>query len=153
MVAGTSDAVLMVESEAEELSEEIMLGAVMFGHEQMQPVIDMIISMAEECAKEPWDFVSPDYSAEYEQVAGLAEADVRAAYGNKEKAVRYAALGEAKAKVMEAFAPADDDTEGKIDTKILGTVFKQLESNIVRNDILDTGSRIDGRDTTTVRPH
>jgi polyribonucleotide nucleotidyltransferase len=156
VVAGTSDAVLMVESEAEELSEEVMLGAVMFGHEQMQPVIDMIIEMAEECAKEPWDFVSPDYSAEYEKVAGMIEDEVRAAYGNKEKAVRYAALGEAKAKVMEAFAPTGDDAadEGRdlIDGKILGTVFKQLESNIVRNDILDTGTRIDGRDTTTVRP-
>ncbi len=152
VVAGTKDAVLMVESEAEELSEEIMLGAVMYGHEQMQPVIDMIIEMAQECAKEPWDFVSPDYSAEYEKVAAFIEADVRAAYGNKEKAVRYAALGEAKVKVMEKFGPADDGTEGEIDAKVLGTVFKQLESNIVRNDILDTGSRIDGRDTTTVRP-
>jgi len=155
VVAGTSDAVLMVESEAEELSEEIMLGAVMYGHEQMQPVIDMIIEMAEECAKEPWDFVSPDHSAEYEKVAAVAEAEVRAAYGNKEKAIRSAAIGVAKGKVMETFAPAGDDTdEGRdtIDAKILGTVFKQLESNIVRNDILDTGSRIDGRDTTTVRP-
>ncbi len=152
VVAGTSDAVLMVESEAEELSEEVMLGAVMFGHEKMQPVIDMIIAMAEEAAKEPWDFTSPDFSAEYEKVAGMIESEVRAAYGNKEKAVRYAALGEAKAKVMAEFAPTDDDTEGKIDAKILGTVFKQLESNIVRNDILDTGTRIDGRDTETVRP-
>jgi len=152
VVAGTSEAVLMVESEAEELSEEVMLGAVMFGHEQMQPVIDMIIEMAEECAKEPWDFVSPDYSAEYEKVSAFIEADVRAAYGNKEKAVRYAALGEAKAKVMEKFGPAEDGSEGEIDAKVLGTVFKQLESNIVRNDILDTGSRIDGRDTKTVRP-
>jgi len=152
IVAGTSDAVLMVESEAEELSEEVMLGAVMYGHEQMQPVIDMIIEMAEECAKEPWDFVSPDYSAEYEKVAGFIEDEVRAAYGNKEKAIRYAALGEAKAKVMDEFAATEDDAEGKIDGKVLGTVFKQLESNIVRNDILDTGTRIDGRDTTTVRP-
>jgi len=152
VVAGTTEAVLMVESEAEELSEEVMLGAVMFGHEQMQPVIDMIISMAEECAKDPWDFVSPDYSAEYDKIAGFIEDDVRAAYGNKEKSVRYAALGEAKAKVAEKFGPAEDGSDGEIDGKVIGTVFKQLESNIVRNDILDTGSRIDGRDTKTVRP-
>jgi len=156
VVAGTSDAVLMVESEAEELSEEIMLGAVMYGHEQMQPVIDMIIEMAEECAKEPWDFVSPDYSAEYEKVAGLIEAEVRAAYANKEKAIRSAAISVARGKVMEAFATTGDEAADAgrdlIDGKILGTVFKKLEGNIVRNDILDTGSRIDGRDTTTVRP-
>ncbi len=153
IVAGTKDAVLMVESEAEELSEEVMLGAVMYGHEQMQPVIDMIKEMASECAKPSWDFVSPDYSAEYEKVAAVIEADVRAAYGNKEKAVRSAALSEARAKVTEALGATEDgDNEGKVDGKILGTVFKQLESNIVRNDILDTGTRIDGRDTKTVRP-
>ncbi len=148
IVAGTSDAVLMVESEASELSEEVMLGAVVFGHEQMQPVIDMIVDLAEEAAKEPWDYSPPDYSAEYEKVRELAEGDVRAAYGNREKGVRVAAISEAKKKVMDGFAEGDD----AIDSKILGTVFKELESNIVRGDILKSGDRIDGRDTKTVRP-
>ncbi len=88
VVAGTSDAVLMVESEADELSEDVMLGAVVYGHEQMQPVIDAIIDMAEEAAKEPWDYTPPDYSAEYAQVKEMAEADLRAAYGNQEKTAR-----------------------------------------------------------------
>ncbi len=152
VVAGTSDAVLMVESEADELSEDVMLGAVVYGHEQMQPVIDAIIALAEEAAKEPWDYTPPDFSAEYDKVKGLAEADLRAAYGNKEKTLRYTAIGEVKEKVMEALGPTEDGAEDRIDEKVLGTVFKNLESDIVRGDILKTGSRIDGRDTKTVRP-
>jgi len=151
VVAGTSDAVLMVESQAQELSEDVMLGAVVFGHEQMQPVIQAIIALAEEAAKEPWDFTPPDYSAEYEKVKAMAETDLRAAYGNKEKTARYTAIGEVKAKVMEALGPVEGD-DSRIDEKVLGTVFKNLESDIVRGDILKTGTRIDGRDLKTVRP-
>jgi polyribonucleotide nucleotidyltransferase len=151
VVAGTQQAVLMVESEAMQLSEDVMLGAVVYGHDQMQPVIQAIIELAEEAAKEPWDYTPPDFSAEYGKVRDLAEADLRAAYGNKEKAVRYTAIGEVKAKVMESLGP-NEDGEGEIDAKVLGTVFKNLESDIVRGDILKTGSRIDGRDLKTVRP-
>jgi polyribonucleotide nucleotidyltransferase len=150
VVAGTADAVLMVESEASELSEEVMLGAVMFGHKYFQPVINAIIKLADKAAKEPRDFTPPDHSALEKQILALVETDLRAAYSIREKTARYAAVGEVKKKAIEAFA--GDVAEGKHDKLIVAGVFKELEAKVVRWNILDTGSRIDGRDVKTVRP-
>src|SRR5262249_15439080 len=105
VVAGTADAVLMVESEAEQLSEDVMLGAVMFGHRSMQAVIDAIIRLAERSAKEPRDFKAPDVSEIEKEMLGIGEADLRAAYKLTQKQERYAAVDAVKAKVMAAFFP------------------------------------------------
>lgn len=150
VMAGTQDAVLMVESEAKELSEEVMLGAVMFGHAEGKKVIDAIIKLAELAAKEPRDFTAPDFSALEQEVLGLAEADLRAAYKLTNKAERYAAVDAANAKVKEAFAAKIE--AGEVSKEELGEVVHNLQAKIVRWNILDTGSRIDGRDLKTVRP-
>ena len=147
VVAGTQDAVMMVESEADELSEEEMLGAVTFGHKAFQTVIDAIIDLAETAAKEPWAEPAPLYTeALAAQVADIARADLAAAYGIKEKKGRQDAVSAAKARVMEALG---DHEEGGM---AVASAFKSLEKNTVRRSILDTGLRIDGRDTKTVRP-
>jgi polyribonucleotide nucleotidyltransferase len=151
VVAGTKDAVLMVESEAKELSEEIMLGSVMFGHKHFQPVIDAIIRLAEKAAKEPREVNAPDNSALKNKLKGLAEADLRAAYGNKVKQDRYNAVGAAKKKAKEAII-GDGTNADAPSPSLVGEVLKEIESDIVRNSILDTGIRIDGRDVKTVRP-
>ncbi|WP_454020222.1 polyribonucleotide nucleotidyltransferase [Azospirillum sp. Marseille-Q6669] len=147
VVAGTQDGVLMVESEAKELSEEIMLGAVMFGHSGFQPVIDAIIDLAEECAKEPWDLPEPAYdrAALKAKLRATVGADVEAAYTETVKQVRYEKIGAAKAKALEALAEAHE-------TQAIVTEFKELEADILRGAVLKTGRRIDGRDTKTVRP-
>ena len=150
VMAGTQDAVLMVESEAQELSEEVMLGAVMFGHAEGKKVIDAIIKLAELAAKEPRDFTPPDFSALEAEVLAIAEADLRAAYQITEKAQRYAAVDAANAKVKEAFAAKIE--AGELTKEELGEVVHNLQAKIVRWNILDTGSRIDGRDLKTVRP-
>jgi len=151
VVAGTQDAVLMVESEAKELAEEVMLGAVMFGHRHFQPVIDAIISLAEKAAKEPRDFALPQSEAVEKDIRGLVETDLRAAYQIAAKQERHVAVDAAKAKVMAHFFP--DGTESSAqDPQRISAVFKHLEANIVRRSILDTGRRIDGRDLKTVRP-
>ncbi|MBD8066401.1 polyribonucleotide nucleotidyltransferase [Devosia sp. PTR5] len=150
VMAGTADAVLMVESEAQELSEEIMLGAVMFGHAEGKKVIDAIIKLAELAAKEPRDFTAPDYSELEKEVLGIAEADLRAAYQITDKQQRYAAVDAANAKVKEAFAAKIE--AGDVAAEALSEVVHNLQAKIVRWNILDTGSRIDGRDTKTVRP-
>ncbi|MDA5194623.1 polyribonucleotide nucleotidyltransferase [Govanella unica] len=148
MVAGTRDAVLMVESEAKELSEDIMLGAVMFGHKAMQPVLDAIIALAQQAAKDPWDLPAvDDNSVLIKQIKDLAEADLRAAYGNTVKQTRVTKIGEAKAKVKKALIE-----EAGLSAQLVGGLLKDLEKDIVRGDILDTGRRIDGRDLVTVRP-
>ncbi len=147
IVAGTHDAVMMVEFEAKELSEEIMLGAVMFGHEQFQPVIDMIIDLAEACAKEPWELELEDHSAVYDKLAGVCESGLRAAYDEPVKQARQERVEAVRAQALEAFA----DDEGADSAVVMGQ-FKKLEKKIVRGAILETGRRIDGRDTTTVRP-
>ncbi|RMC34447.1 polyribonucleotide nucleotidyltransferase [Paracoccus alkanivorans] len=146
VVAGTKDAVMMVESEAYELSEAEMLGAVKFGHEQMQPVIDLIIQLAEAAAKEPFDFQSPDYSALYARVKELGEADMRAAYAIRDKSERQDAIAAAKAKIKESLS------EEELEDENLGSALKKLESGILRGDIINGGARIDGRDNKTVRP-
>ncbi|VVT31766.1 polyribonucleotide nucleotidyltransferase [Rhizobium sp. EC-SD404] len=151
MVAGTGDAVLMVESEAQELDEETMLGAVMFGHRGFQPVIDAIIKLAEVAAKEPRDFTAEDHSALESEMLAFAEAELRDAYKNTDKTARYTAVDAVKAKVKEHFAPAEGE-EARFTAEQIGSVFKSLQAKIVRWNILDTKSRIDGRDLATVRP-
>lgn len=146
VVAGTKDAVMMVESEAYELSESEMLGAVKFGHEQMQPVIDMIIDMAEEAAKEPFDFQAPDDRILYAKVHGAGVDAIRAAFAIADKQERQAALGAAKEKILAALSAEERESP------LLGGVIKHVESDVVRNDVLDHGRRIDGRDLVTVRP-
>ncbi len=151
VVAGTSEAVLMVESEAKELAEDIMLGAVMFGHRGFQPVIDAIIKLAEVAAKEPREHVVEDLSALEKEMLGIVEDELRTAYKITEKQARYAAVDAAKAKVKAYFTPAEGE-EAKWSSEKVAAVFKELQAKIVRWNILDTGSRIDGRDLSTVRP-
>src|SRR5450830_1994731 len=149
VVAGTTDAVLMVESEAKELSEEIMLGAVMFGHRHFQPVIDAIIKLAEKAAKEPRELATVDNAKLEKEILGLVEKDVRAAYSIAAKQERQNAVAAAKAKVMVHFFP--EGAEPQYDKLRVAGVFKELEAKIVRWNILDTSKRIDGRDLKTVR--
>ena len=146
VIAGTKDAVMMVESEAYELTEEEMLGAVVFGHEQMQPVIDLIIDFAEHSAKEPFDFTPPDISAIYGKVKAAGEAQMRAAFAIKDKQERTNAIGAAVDAIKAALS---EDDQKDIN---LGSAIKKLESSILRGDVVSNGIRIDGRDTKTVRP-
>ncbi|MDB5612975.1 MAG: pnp [Devosia sp.] len=150
VMAGTEDAVLMVESEAKELSEEIMLGAVMFGHAESRKVIQAIIKLAELAAKEPREFHAPDYSALEAEVLKVAETDLRAAYKITDKAQRYAAVDAAKKSVKAAFASKVE--AGEVSAEALSEVIHTLQAKIVRWNVLDTGLRIDGRDLSTVRP-
>jgi polyribonucleotide nucleotidyltransferase len=151
VVAGTNDAVLMVESEAKELSEEIMLGAVMFGHRYFQPVIEAIIKLAEKAAKEPRELTLPDNVKLEKEILGLVERDLRAAYSIPRKQERQDAVAAAKEKVIEHFFPGGTENPD-YDKLRVAAVFKELEAKIVRWNILDTGKRIDGRDNKTVRP-
>ncbi|MEZ5897340.1 MAG: polyribonucleotide nucleotidyltransferase [Parvularculaceae bacterium] len=150
VMAGTANAVMMVESEAKELSEDVMLGAVNFGHRAAKQAIDLIIDFAEAAAKEPWDFAAPDNSAIEAKVREIVEADVKAAYKIVVKQDRQAALANAKAKAVDALC--NDEDENAPSKSVVGGAFKKIESDIVRGGILDTGMRIDGRDTKTVRP-
>jgi polyribonucleotide nucleotidyltransferase len=151
VVAGTQDAVLMVESEAQELTEEIMLGAVMFGHRHFQPVINAIIQLAEKAAKEPREFAMPDTSAIEKEMLGIVEQDLRKAYTIARKAERQDAVAAVKKRAMEHFFPGGVDNPERPMQQVAG-VFKELEAKIVRWNILDTSKRIDGRDLVTVRP-
>jgi len=146
VLAATHEGVLMVESQAKELSEEVMLGAVTFGHEQMKPVMDAIISLAEMCAKEPFD-LTPE-APEVAVVKGKFKSftsDLATAYTNQVKQDRYAAVGDVKKKAIASLG------ENAAEVAVGGKVFKEMEADVVRNNILDTGKRIDGRDTKTVR--
>ncbi len=147
VVAGTHDAVMMVESEAKELSEDEMLGAVMFAHRSFQPVIQAIIGLAEKAAKEPWELKIADDSAMLKAIKAEVGKDIAAAYKLTKKSDRQQALADAKAKAKPLYADADSATQQKA-----GKLFKKLEGDIVRGAILKDGSRIDGRDTKTVRP-
>ncbi|GIL02870.1 MAG: polyribonucleotide nucleotidyltransferase [Alphaproteobacteria bacterium] len=149
VVAGTRDAVLMVESEAKQLDEKTMLEAVMFGHRGFQPVIDAIIDLAEKAAKEPRDHTVPDHSELEGRMADLVSAEIEAAYRITDKQARYGALDAVKARVKEAFLTEDSTAD---DAQVVADVFKRLQANVVRGAILRTGFRIDGRDTGTVRP-
>ncbi|MGB3626392.1 MAG: polyribonucleotide nucleotidyltransferase [Henriciella sp.] len=151
VVAGTNDAVMMVESEAKELEEDIMLGAVMAGHEAMQPVIDAIIKLAEKSAKEPFDFQGEDLSGELKQIQDLVGADLSAAYKITEKLDRQEAVGNARQKAGEALVATEDKPEG-MDESVFKSAFKKAEAKVVRGDILKTGKRIDGRSLDQVRP-
>ncbi|MCL8384458.1 MULTISPECIES: polyribonucleotide nucleotidyltransferase [Xanthobacter] len=152
VVAGTGDAVLMVESEAKELPEEIMLGAVMFGHRHFQPVIEAIIKLAEKAAKEPRTFAPLDVSEIEAKVKEIAEHDLRTAYKIKQKQERYAAVGAAKSKVKKYYEELAIGGTSVPNPQVVSEVFKALEAKIVRWNILDDGIRIDGRDVRTVRP-
>jgi len=149
IVAGTKDAVMMVESEAHELPEMQMLEAVMFGQTHFQPVIDAIIKLAEKAAKEPWEISLPDKSKYAAQVKEIAEADLRKAFAIPEKQARNDLVSATKKRVVEQLMPAEDDGSEAV---LLGGVFKDVESGIVRGDIIKTKKRIDGRDLSTVRP-
>ena len=149
VVAGTGEAVLMVESEAKQLSEEIMLKAVMTGHAGFQPVIEAIIRLAEKAAREPRDFHPADTSEVEAAVLSTIEGDLRAAYSITAKAERYAAVDVAKKKMMAALAPAEGDA--KFAPSLLAEAFHAVQAKVVRWNILDHGTRIDGRDLKTVR--
>ncbi|SPJ23361.1 polyribonucleotide nucleotidyltransferase [Palleronia abyssalis] len=146
VVAGTKDAVMMVESEAYELTEEEMLGAVNFAHQQIQPVIDLIIDLAEDAAKEPFDFQPPDYSALYDTVKAAGEDKMRAAFAITDKQERTTAISDARAHIRGQL------TEEQLADENLGSAFKKLESSILRGDVVKGGKRIDGRATDQVRP-
>ena len=146
VVAGTRDAVMMVESEAYELTEDEMLGAVMFAHEQMQPVIDLIIDLAEDAAKEPFDFTPPDYSALFDAVKAAGEDKVKAAYANTDKQARVTAVAEAKEAIKAALS------EEQLADANLGSALKKLESVVLRSDVVKNKRRIDGRALEQVRP-
>jgi polyribonucleotide nucleotidyltransferase len=150
VMAGTADAVMMVESEAKELSEEKMLGAVMFGHRAAKDAIDFIIRFAETCAKEPWSFTPPDYSASLGKLKSLVEGDLRAAYRERQKQTRQEKIAAAKSKAAEVMCA--ESADAALSKTAFGSLFKELEASIVRNAILDTGERIDGRDTRSIRP-
>ncbi|SUE44851.1 polyribonucleotide nucleotidyltransferase [Roseomonas gilardii] len=148
VVAGTAEGVLMVESEAQELSEEVMLGAVEFGHRGFQPVIQGIIELAEHAAKEPWPLAEVDESltALKTRIADLGRDKMAEAYKETQKLLRQGKVGEVKKEVLAAL-----EAEG-LDVATAKGLLKELEADVVRNAILDTGIRIDGRDTRTVRP-
>jgi polyribonucleotide nucleotidyltransferase len=151
VVAGTAEAVLMVESEAKELSEETMLEAVMLGQRGFQPVIEAIIRLAEKAAKEPRDFAPADRSALETEMLALVDEDLRRAYTLTVKQERYAAVDAVKAKVSQRFLPENVETP-LYSKQEVAEVFHALQAKVVRWNILDTGLRIDGRDLRTVRP-
>ncbi|MBM2576139.1 polyribonucleotide nucleotidyltransferase [Jannaschia sp. Os4] len=145
VVAGTKDAVMMVESEAYELSEAEMLGAVKFGHEQMQPVIDMIVDLAEQAAKEPFDYQAPDYSALFDAVKAAGEQQMRDAYAITDKQERVAAVSAAKQAIKDGLS------DEQLEDPNLGTALKKLESTVLRGDVVKNKRRIDGRALDEVR--
>jgi polyribonucleotide nucleotidyltransferase len=150
VVAGTKQAVLMVESEAMELSEDVMLGAVVFGHQQMQVVIDTINELADEAGKPLWDWAPPQKDSSItERIAQIAEAELREAYGLRQKQARSEKLEQIRAKVLTEVAPEGSDTAH---VNLVNSIFSDIESKIVRSQILNGEPRIDGRDTRTVRP-
>jgi len=150
VVAGTESAVLMVESEAKILSEDVMLGAVMFGHEQQQVAINAIRELAKEAGTAAWDWTAPEKNtALLDKISGIAEADLNSAYQIADKMERYAAVGQAKDKVLAELTNEETADEEKAEIKDL---FKSIEKKIVRGRILNGSPRIDGRDTRTVRP-
>ncbi len=149
VVAGTSQAVLMVESEALELSEDVMLGAVVYGHQQMQLVIDAINELADEAGKPMWDWTPPARDeALVARMRGMVEADLRAAYAIREKQTRSKLVYSIRDKTIAALSEGADAPS----SQTLKGIFGDIESGIVRNQVLSGEPRIDGRDTRTVRP-
>jgi polyribonucleotide nucleotidyltransferase len=151
VVAGTDDAVMMVESEIEELNEDEVLGGVMFAHRGFQPVIQAIIELAEHAAKEPFDFTPEDTDALHAKVKALIGEDVKAAYAITAKGARHDAVSAAKHKAVAALGRSEANPEGVDHAKLSG-VFKACEAEVVRRSILETGKRIDGRAVDVVRP-
>ncbi len=151
VVAGTKDAVLMVESEAKELSEEEMLGAVTFGQDNFSHVIDSIISLAEKAAKEPREFEKEDTTEIDAAVSSIVRDDLSSAYQEADKQKRNEKIAEIKRSLLTELLQDDNETDGYSESKI-SSAFKTVEKDIVRNNILNTGLRIDGRDLETVRP-
>ena len=151
VLAGTADAVMMVESEAYELSEEIMLGAVVAGHDAMQPVIDAIIDLAEKAAKEPFEFQAEDNSAAVKAIQNIVGKDLSKAYKITAKAERYAAVGEARDKAKAALV-GTEEAPGQLSGEVFKVAFKEAEAAVVRGDIIKTGERIDGRKLDQIRP-
>ncbi len=149
IIAGTQDAVMMVESEAKELSEQKMLEAVMFGHKHFQPVIDAIIKLAEKAAKEPWDFQAPDISGYTSKVKDIAADALATAFATPEKMKRNELVAEVKAKVFSEIEIPEDKPEDKT---LLASAFKKVESDVMRSAVVKTSKRIDGRSLDTVRP-
>ncbi len=150
VVAGTTEGVMMVESEAKELSEDVMLGAVKAGHESFQAVIQAIIRLAEKAAKEPFEFTPPDHSAVLKSIQDLVGADLSKAYKIKNKGERYDAVGVAREKAKAALAVSEANPNGA-PPLVFKEQFKEAEARVVRGDIIKTGKRIDGRDLSTVR--
>ena len=146
VVAGTKDAVMMVESEAYELTEAEMLGAVNFAHEQIQPVIDLIIDLAEDAAKDPFEFVSPDYSELFEVVKAAGEEQMRAAYAITDKQERVAAVAAAREAIIAGLSEEQQEDAD------LGSALKKLESTVLRGTVVKEGKRIDGRALDEIRP-
>ncbi len=151
IVAGTADAVMMVESEIKELSEEIVLGGVLFAQQGFKPVIDAIIELAEHAAKEPWDFQAEDIEPLKDKIKALVGAQLRTAYALVAKGPRHEGVQAAKAKAAEALVKSDANPDG-YDSIKFGSAFKECEADIVRRNILETGKRIDGRSVDVVRP-
>jgi polyribonucleotide nucleotidyltransferase len=149
VVAGTGDAVMMVESEAKELPEGQMLEAVMFGHRGFQPVIGAIIKLAEKAAKDPWDFQPPDKSKYKAKVQAIAEGALRDAFATPEKHKRRDMVSVVSERVVKELLPEGAEAAEKV---LLSDVFKSVEQDVVRGNIIKTGRRIDGRDLKTVRP-
>jgi polyribonucleotide nucleotidyltransferase len=151
VVAGTSDAVMMVESEIKELTEEEVLNAVVFAHEGFQPVIDAIIELAEHAAKDPRDFTPDDQSELIGKITALVGEEVKAAYKIKQKAARRDAIGVAKKKAAEQLIVSETNPDG-VEAPKFGYAFKEVEANVLRRDVLTTKTRIDGRPLDQVRP-
>ena len=150
VVAGTEQAVLMVESEANQLPEAVMLGAVMFGHEQMQAAIACINELADEAGKDDWEWEAKDHDpALIEKIRALAESDINEAYRMKSKSLRSGKLDEVKKRVLDATVEVEDNPA---DGNVVRAILKDMESKIVRGQILNGEPRIDGRNTRTVRP-
>ncbi len=147
VVAATGNAVMMVESQARELSEDVMLGAVMFAHDECKKVVDLIISLAEKAAKDPWDVAVSDNTAIKDQLKKLIGDDIAAAYKLTDKSARSNALNAARDKAKAAFADQDAQTQ-----MVAIKTVKKVEADIVRGAILKDGTRIDGRSTTQIRP-
>ncbi|WP_438956607.1 polyribonucleotide nucleotidyltransferase [Cognatiyoonia sp.] len=146
VVAGTKDAVMMVESEAYELTEDEMLGAVTFAHEQIQPVIDLIIDLAEEAAKDPFEFEAPDYSNLYATLKKAGEKAMSKAFAITDKQERTAAVAAAREEILAGLS------EEQLEDPNLGAAMKKLEAGVLRGDVVKKGKRIDGRALDTVRP-
>ena len=145
VVAGTKDAVMMVESEAYELSEDEMLGAVTFAHQQIQPVIDLIIEVAEDCAKEPFNYEAPDFTKLLKNVKKIGEKKMRSAFAITDKQERQASVNETREYIKTNLS------EEELEDPNLGSAMKKLEAGILRGDVVKGGKRIDGRSTTDIR--